>query len=66
VAEKGCECQNRPASAHFPKFVIRLSAYLSSESQGTGKLMILVPLLRLKFPGEFAAGGAGTSNPKPH
>jgi hypothetical protein len=37
-------------SAHFPKFVLHLGHHLSrTSSWATSKLMILVPLLYLKF-----------------
>src|SRR5205807_2692720 len=53
-----------PPSAPFPKFVIHLSTLRNElrKQRGTRNSMILVPLFDLKFLGEFAAGGVGTSN----
>jgi hypothetical protein len=52
------------ASAHFPKFAVRLSTSFSElrKAIGTSELMIPVPLIDLKSPNELAAYGAGTSD----
>src|SRR5262249_36416175 len=51
-------------SAPLSKFVIHCSTtrHELRKQRGTSKFMILVPLFDLKFLGEFAAGGVGTSN----
>ena len=51
-------------SAHFPKFVLRLSGTFHElrKVMGTSKFTILVPFFHLKFLKEFAACATGTSN----